>query len=204
MAKNRICPDLARFLDRIFAIYPKIFLHLKKSYFSEQILFLLTFPENFESYNIIGSRLKCAFITYISPSLLLLLILDLDTPVVDVSSTSPIEGETVNFTCNVNTNDIINGYGWYYNGTQISGARSKEYSLTNGNRSNSGYYSCNVTSQNFIKSSQKISVVYLCKYTFYVFVKVLGIAVAGILEFLELFLIFLLLEFYLKCHVCSS
>ena len=153
--------------------------------------------------DIIRSRLKCVFVKYISSSLLLLLILDLDTPVVDVSSTSPIEGKTVNFTCNVNTNDIINGYGWYYNGTQISGETSKEYSLTNGNRSNSGYYSCNVASQNYNKRSQEIVVEYLCKYTF-VFVKVLGIAVAGILEFLELFLIFLLLEFYLKCCVSLS
>ena len=92
-------------------------------------------------------------IIYISLSLLLLLILDLDTPVVNVSSTSPTEGETVNFTCNVNTNDIIKGYGWYYNGTQISGERSKEYSLTNGNRSNSGNYSCNVSTQ---KHQQKL------------------------------------------------
>ena len=129
--------------------------------------------------DIIRSRLKCVFVKYISSSLFLLLILDLDTPVIDVSSTSPIEGETVNFTCNVNTTDAINGYGWYYNGTQISGETSKEYSLSNGNRSNSGYYYCNVTSQNFTKSSQEISVVYLCKYTFYLYIKVLGIAVAG-------------------------
>ena len=40
----QICPN---FLDRIFAIYPKIFLQLKKSYVSEQILLLLTFPEKF-------------------------------------------------------------------------------------------------------------------------------------------------------------
>ena len=83
---------------------------------------------------------------------------------VDVSPTSPTEGETVKFTCNVNTTDTIDGYGWYYNGTQISGETSEEYSLTNGNRSNSGYYSCNVTSQNYNKRSQEISVVYLCKY----------------------------------------
>ena len=118
------------------------------------------------SCNFIGSRLKCAVIIYISLSLLLLLILDLDTPVVNVSSTSPTEGETVNFTCNVNTNDIIKGYGWYYNGTQISGERSKEYSLTNGNRSNSGNYSCNVSTQNINKSSQEIMLIYICKCTF--------------------------------------
>ena len=154
-------------------------------------------------HDIIRSRLKCVFVKYISSSLLLLLILDLDTPVVNVSSTSPTEGETVRFTCNVNTNDIIKGYGWYYNGIQISGETSKEYSLTNGNRFNSGNYYCNVTTQNFNKRSQEISVVYLCKYTFYVFVEVLGIAVAEILEFLELFLVFSLFEFHLKYRVCS-
>ena len=154
--------------------------------------------------DIIRSRLKCVFGKYISSSLLLLLILVLDTPVVDVSSTSPTEGGYSHFTCNVNTTDTINGYGWYYNGTQISGETSGEYSLTNGNRSNSGYYSCDVTSQNYNKRSQEISVVYLCKYTFYVFVKVLGISVAGIIEFLVLSLIFLLLEFYLKCCVSLS
>ena len=135
---------------------------------------------------------------------MLLLILDLDRPVVDVSSTSPTEGETVNFTCNVNTNDVINGYAWYYYNSQISDATSKVYPLTNGNRSNSGNYSCNVASQNYNKSSREISVEYLCKYTFYLYIKVLRIAVAGILEFRELFLIFLLLEFYLKCRVCVS
>ena len=118
------------------------------------------------SHDIIRSRLKCVFVKYISWSLLLLLILDLDTPVVDVSPTSPREGVTVRFTCNVNTTETINGYGWYYNGTQISDARSKEYSITNGNRSNSGYYSCNVTSQNFNKSSQGITLIYICKCTF--------------------------------------
>ena len=45
MAKNRICPDLLKYFDLIFAIYPKIFLQLKKSYVSEQILLLLTFTE---------------------------------------------------------------------------------------------------------------------------------------------------------------
>ena len=128
--------------------------------------FVLKYGACASSHNIIGSRLKCVFIKHISSSLFLLLILDLDTPVVDVSSTSPIEGETVNFTCNVNTNDIINGYGWYYNGTQISGARSKENSIINGNRSNSGYYSCKVASQNFNKSSQEIILTYICKCTF--------------------------------------
>ena len=48
MTKIRIFPDLPKFLDRIFAIHPKIFLQLK-SLFIEQILFLLIFPENFES-----------------------------------------------------------------------------------------------------------------------------------------------------------
>ena len=134
---------------------------------------------------------------------MLLLILDLDRPVLDVSSTSPTEGETVTFTCNVNTNDVINGYAWYYYNSQISDAASKVYPLTNGNRSNSGNYSCNVASQNYNKRSREISVEYLCK-SFYVYINVLGIAVAGILEFLELFLIFLLLEFYLKCRVCVS
>ena len=118
------------------------------------------------SHGIIRSRLKCVFGKYISSSLLLLLILDLDTPVVNVSPTSPIEGVTVKFTCNVNTTDTINGYGWYYNGTQISGARSKEYLVTNANRSYSGYYSCNVTSQNFNKGSQGIMLTYICKCTF--------------------------------------
>ena len=74
---------------------------------------------------------------------------------VNLSSTSPTEGETVRFTCNVNTTEAINGYGWYYNGTQISGARNKEYSLTNGNRSNSGYYSCNVTTQKLQQKAPK-------------------------------------------------
>ena len=122
---------------------------------------------------------------------------------VNVSPQSVTEGQNLTFTCNVNANDI-NGYAWYYYNSQISSEISKVYSLTNGNRSNSGNYSCNVTSQNYNKRSQEIVVEYLCKYTFYVFVKVLGIAVAGILEFLELFFIFLLLEFYLKCHVCLS
>ena len=135
---------------------------------------------------------------------MLSLILDMDIPVVNVSPQSVTEGEALTFTCNVNTNVDPSTYAWYYNGTKISGASNKIYSLTNGSRTNSGNYSCNVTSQNFTKSSQEIVVVYLCKYTFYVFVKVLGIAVAGILEFLELFLIFLLLEFYLKCSVCAS
>ena len=97
----------------------------------------------------------------------------MDTPVVDVSPTSPIEGETVRFTCNVNTNDIINGYGWYYNGSQISGATIKEYSLTNGNRSNSGYYSCNVTTQKYNKSSQGIMLTYICKCTFLFVINIL-------------------------------
>ena len=123
---------------------------------------------------------------------------------VDVSSQSVTEGQGVTFTCNVNTNENPRTYAWYYNGTKISGASSKKYSLTNGSRTNSGKYYCMVISDNFNKSSQEISVVYLCKYTFSVFVKVLGIAVAGILEFLVLFLIFLLLEFYLKCFVCLS
>ena len=128
----------------------------------------------------------------------------MDIPVVNVSPQPVTEGETLAFTCNVNTNENPSTYAWYYNGTKISGASSKEYSLTNGSRTNSGKYYCMVISDNFNKSSQEIPVVYFCKYTFSVFVKVLGIAVAGILEFLELFLIFLLLEFYLKCHVCSS
>ena len=134
---------------------------------------------------------------------MLSLILDMDIPVVDVSPQSVTEGQDLTFTCNVNTNVNPSIYAWYYNGTQISGESNKIYSLTNGSRTNSGKYSCNVEFQSFNKRSQEIVVEYLCKYTF-VFVKILGIAVAGILEFLELFLIFLLLEFYLKCCVSLS
>ena len=128
----------------------------------------------------------------------------MDIPVVNVSPQSVTEGQGVTFTCNVNTNENPSTYAWYYNGRKISGESNKIYSLTNGSRTNSGYYSCNVTTQNCNKRSQEIVVKYLCEYTFYVFVKVLGIAVARILEFLKLFLIFLLLEFYLKWSVCLS
>ena len=130
------------------------------------IWFVLKYRACTGTHNIIGSRGKCVFMKHIPSSLLLLLILDLDKPVVNVSSSSPTEGETVRFTCNVKTNDIIYGYGWNYNGIQISGARSKEYSIINGNRSNSGYYSCNVTTQNFNKTSQEIILTYICKCTF--------------------------------------
>ena len=118
------------------------------------------------AHGIIRSRLKFVFVKYISSSLFLLLILDMDTPVVKVSPASPTEGLTVRFTCNVNTTETINAYEWYYNGTQISGARSKEYSISKGNRSNSGNYYCNVITQNFNKMSQGIMLIYICKYTF--------------------------------------
>ena len=93
----------------------------------------------------------------------------MDIPVVNVSPQSVTEGQNLTFTCNVNTNNIINGYAWYYYNSQISDEISKVYSLTNGNRSNSGYYSCVVKFQSFSQHSQVIGVEYLCKYTFCVF-----------------------------------
>ena len=96
---------------------------------------------------------------------MLLLLLDLDKPVLTVSTTKPKEGENVIFTCNVNNTDEIKSYEWYHNGNKISDETNKIYSLTNGDRTNSGNYFCNVTSQNFQNSSEKISVTYLCKYT---------------------------------------
>ena len=97
---------------------------------------------------------------------MLLLLLDLDKPVLNVSPAKPKDGENVVFTCNVNNTDEITSYEWYYNGNNISDETNRNYSLTNGDRTNSGYYFCNVTSKNFERSSEKITVTYLCKYTF--------------------------------------
>ena len=97
---------------------------------------------------------------------MLLLLLDLDKPVLNVKPTKPKEGENVIFTCNVNKTDEIKSYEWYYDAKKISNETNKTYSLTNGNRINSGDYFCNVTSENFNRISDKISVTYLCKYTF--------------------------------------
>jgi hypothetical protein len=94
-----------------------------------------------------------------------LLIIDLDTPVIVVSNVSPKEGENVTFTCDVNNTDVINGYEWYHDGTKVSNGTSNQYVLTNGDRSNTGNYYCNVTSQSFQRQSATKSVIFLCKYT---------------------------------------
>lgn len=107
-----------------------------------------------------------------------MLILDLDTPVIDISPASPKEGENVTFTCDVNNTDAISGYEWYHDGTKVSNGTSKQYVLTNGKRSNSGNYYCNVTSQYFQRRSATRSVTFLCKYTCFNIgiIKVLGTA----------------------------
>ena len=98
----------------------------------------------------------------------MLLYLDLDVPVLDVSNSSPVEGrDNVTFTCNAVTTDTIITYTWYHDKGVIPKESGKTYNLTRGNRTNSGDYACEVTTANLKKNSTKEAVTFLCKYPKY-------------------------------------
>ena len=90
--------------------------------------------------------------------------LDLDAPTVDISTTSPKEGDDVTFTCIAVTTDSITQYTWYHNNVQIIVENTEIFQLSGGNRSNSGNYTCKVTTATPIeRTSSMRSVLYLCK-----------------------------------------
>ena len=91
--------------------------------------------------------------------------LDLDAPTVDISTTSPKEGDDVTFTCIAVTTDSITQYTWHHNNIQIIGENSEIFQLSGGNRINSGNYSCKVTTAASLKKISSLkSVTYLCTY----------------------------------------
>ena len=95
-----------------------------------------------------------------------LLLLDLDYPILSISNIMPIEGvDIVTFTCTVNTTYGISNYTWYRNDVEISGQRAQIYQIIKGNRSDAGNYSCNATTTSGLtKRSVATSVIFLCKY----------------------------------------
>ena len=93
-------------------------------------------------------------------------LIDLDTPTIGVSTLTPLEGTTLNFTCNIETTDTVLHYTWNHNNISLINQTSDILQLYNGNRNNSGYYTCGVTTTNLLQNtSDPVMVTYLCKYT---------------------------------------
>ena len=91
-------------------------------------------------------------------------LLDVDVPMVKVPSTTPKEGETVNFTCDVVTSDSILNYTWFRDNVQLTGQNARMFRLEDGNRSNSANYSCKVTTVEMLEAtSAHLTITYLCK-----------------------------------------
>ena len=75
----------------------------------------------------------------------------------------PKEGDTVIFTCDVNTTDVIQNYEWYHDDTEISGEKGKQYMIRRGTRIESGNYSCKVLTQSLERSSERRYLTFTCK-----------------------------------------
>ena len=83
-----------------------------------------------------------------------------------VSNVSPVEGvDDVVFTCDSSSSDSGLTYAWYHNDKLIHNETGDTYTLSGGSRTNSGNYTCNVTtSKPLVKRSPERTVTFLCKY----------------------------------------
>ena len=83
----------------------------------------------------------------------------------NATSLTTIEGKMLNLTCNVETSDVISNYTWYFNNQQLTISSQQMLQLHNVNRTDSGNYSCKVTTKtNLQNTGQRITITVLCKY----------------------------------------
>ena len=91
--------------------------------------------------------------------------LDLDIPTLNITTSSPYEGDNITLTCIAYTNDPITEYAFFHDDGEIHKGRSPLYQISDGNRTNSGVYKCTVkTEYPLVKSSAEKTITYLCKY----------------------------------------
>ena len=78
---------------------------------------------------------------------------------------SPHEGDNINLTCIAYTNDAITEYAFFHDDGEVHKGRSPLCQISDGNRTNSGVYKCEVTTKHpLAKSSAEKTITYLCKY----------------------------------------
>ena len=86
---------------------------------------------------------------------------DLDTPTVGISTLTPLEGETLNFTCKIVTSDTVHNFTWYHNNVEVKNQTTQISQLYDGKRNHSGNYSCEVTTISLLqKISENVLVTY--------------------------------------------
>ncbi len=93
---------------------------------------------------------------------------DNDQPGVTSSNESPIDGkDVVILTCSENTNDKIESYHWYFNGTKQDNQTGRKFNIGN-ERKGSGKYTCEVvTSTKTSMKSEEVLINFICKYICY-------------------------------------
>ena len=97
------------------------------------------------------------------PYYALLILSDLDKPVVGVSPASPKEGDDITLTCQGTSNGGTMTYTWYHNDAVITGAARKTYVVLNGTKSNNGNYHCAINTTAFTKVSEKMMITLTCE-----------------------------------------
>ena len=92
-------------------------------------------------------------------------------PNLSTTSTSPVEGTNATLSCAAVTSagEDLDGYNWYKNNVQISGATAATYVLPNKNRADDGKYSCAVTTKDLGPSqrSNNITIAFKCELVFH-------------------------------------